>query len=201
MKRSFFSTLAGSFASILALTFVSLICGCGNNGETSETSPVPTDTSALSAASVQGAAESIPDSLEDGDDLEFKCIDGVTFSLSDLRGYVVMIDVWRTDCDPCIERFGFLNELLAEHGDDRFKMIGISLDLPDGDVLRRFVDRHRLPYPIVAGVGQFTLSPDLLGALPVTYIFDRNGKLQSRIIGSYEKEVYEEQIRLVSEMG
>jgi len=201
MKRRFFWTLAGSSAPILALILMSLMCGCGENGETSESLPDTIDTSAASAVSVHEAAESIPDSLKDGDDLEFRCIDGVTFSLSDLRGYVVMVDVWRTDCDPCIERFGFLTELLAEHADDRLKMIGVSLDQSDGDVLRRFVDRHRLPYPIVAGAGQFTLSPDLLGALPVTYLFDRNGKLQSRIIGSYEKEVYKEQIRLVSEMG
>lgn len=201
MKTLHSRTLLAGFAPIAALMFVSMICGCSDSGDTTRRTPDAADASVASAPSDEDNVESFPDSLEDGNDLEFKCVDGVTFSLSDLRGYVVMVDVFQTDCEPCIERFGFLNELAVEHRGGNLKMVGVCLDQENGKELQRFVDRHRFPYPIVGGKGQLMLSSELLGALPVTYLFDVNGKLQSRIIGGYEKEVYEEQIRLVSEMG
>ena len=66
--------------------------------------------------------------------------------LSDLRGKKVLLYFWATWCTPCVASIPSLKEFhkQASRGED-FVMIGLSLDDSD-DVVRRFVQKHQLPW-------------------------------------------------------
>ena len=60
--------------------------------------------------------------------IKFTAVDGRLVDLSSLKGKVVLLDFWRTDCAPCM---GALPELI--HLDQKYRaqgleIIGISLD-------------------------------------------------------------------------
>ena len=136
------------------------------------------------------------DSLGEPPDIQFIDIDSISFSLSDYRGSVVMVDFWTMDCEPCKEQFEFLKELLYEFRPEGFEIIGVSMGWTDeAAALRRFGERHKLPFPLVLGAEKYNLGPGFLNSLPISYIYDRDGWPVSRIIGYHDKEFYKKQIK------
>ena len=130
-------------------------------------------------------------------DISFTDIDGVTFSLSEFQGSVVMIDFLRTDSDRCVERLQLLKELRNQFQPEGFEIIGVVMNMAGKDSIERLRQRHRLPFPVVQGAGVYDLGPWLSKSLPVTFIYDRKCRPASRIIGPEEKKTYEKQVRTV----
>lgn len=177
----------------MAIIIAVCFSGCGKSEQTSDsTGGTSIDTAPAESSDDTGVTAA--DSISEEMNLKFECIDGVSFSLSDLQGHPVMIDVWSTHCGPCIERFGFMKQLYRKYEPDGFKIVSVAIDQSEPDSLRRLVDRYQLPFLVVAGARQFWLSPDLAGALPVTYMFDRDGRLRSRVVGLHSENTYNEQI-------
>jgi thiol-disulfide isomerase/thioredoxin len=80
-----------------------------------------------------GALEiSAPKTMKVGDEaplFEAKSLDGVPVKLADFRGKYVLLDFWATWCGPCIGETPYLVDTFKQFGgDERFAMIGLSLD-------------------------------------------------------------------------
>ncbi|HEX7285294.1 MAG TPA: TlpA disulfide reductase family protein [Candidatus Angelobacter sp.] len=126
-------------------------------------------------------------------DISLIDLDGTSFNTSNFRGKVLVVNFWAAWCAPCtveIPQFVTLQEKYRQQG---LQVLGISMDDAD-DVLRKFYPEHKMNYPVVAGDLK---SADAFGGvpgLPTTYIYARDGRLKTRIVGatdfsSLEKEV------------
>lgn len=194
--------LRGRAAASLLLSVVIaasiLLHGCGSSEKPEENGNTDQSTAgaATDSAYVEEGDTPVGDP-ESANDVSFTDIDSVTFSLSEFRGSIVMIDFWRTDSERCMDRLGTVKELFGEFRDDGFHIVSVAMDRVDEDKLRLIRQRYKLPFPIVRGVGKLSLESWLLGSLPVSFIHDRDGRLGARIVGLQEKEVYEKQIRLL----
>ncbi|MEW6750238.1 MAG: TlpA disulfide reductase family protein [Candidatus Latescibacterota bacterium] len=112
---------------------------------------------------------------------------GRTVDLREFRGKVVLVNFWATWCPPCRYEIPYLVELRKAYPQDKVAIIGVSLDQGDHEqvapLLTRFVDHFKINYPIVHD-GQFELIRQFhrgdLRALgvPMTFLFDRQGKLR-----------------------
>ncbi|HEX8708438.1 MAG TPA: redoxin family protein, partial [Pyrinomonadaceae bacterium] len=56
---------------------------------------------------------------------QFETLDGKAFKLSDLKGKVLVIDLWATWCGPCRYEVPHLVELQKEFGPRGFEVIGL----------------------------------------------------------------------------
>ncbi|MDQ2747319.1 MAG: TlpA family protein disulfide reductase, partial [Acidobacteriota bacterium] len=54
--------------------------------------------------------------LKNADSFGWKNFAGADEKLADLRGKVVVLDLWATYCPPCLEEIPHLNELQAKYG-------------------------------------------------------------------------------------
>lgn len=106
-------------------------------------------------------------------------LDGRTVSTHDLRGRVVLVDVWATWCAPCLAEMPTLKRLQTEHG-DALTIVGVSLDsLPRRD-LRQWLVRRDITWPqLFDGRGVRGPLATQLGVefLPRSFLFDANGQL------------------------
>jgi thiol-disulfide isomerase/thioredoxin len=109
---------------------------------------------------------------------------GLTKTLAERRGQVVVVDFWATWCGPCLELFPHNSELLRRFRDRGLTVITISLDDPDNrPAVQKFLDQKGAEmenYIAVYGVGPaaFTAFDIDDGALPHLRVYDRQGKLR-----------------------
>lgn len=106
-------------------------------------------------------------------------LNGVVVRTADLRGRVVLIDVWATWCAPCLAEMPTLKRLHASHG-DALRIVGVSVDsLPRRD-LRQWLARKDIGWPqLYDGRGMNgPLATRLnVDALPRSFLYDASGRL------------------------
>ena len=117
---------------------------------------------------------------------------------ADLSGKVCVVNFWATWCLKCVAEMPDF-AALQEKFSGRVQFVGISIDegveKPDLD---RFVkwkfQRQPLNYPV--GIAAPAIRRDFgpLGAVPVTYVVNREGKIVSGHLGIVPKETLESEI-------
>lgn len=104
---------------------------------------------------------------------------GYTLSADDLRGRVVLVDVWATWCAPCLAEMPTLKRLHQHHG-DALRIVGVSVDsLPRRD-LRQWLARKDITWPqLFDGRGlRGPLATRLnVESLPRSFLYDADGQL------------------------
>jgi cytochrome c biogenesis protein CcmG, thiol:disulfide interchange protein DsbE len=115
---------------------------------------------------------------------EFTVSDGVTtVDLNQLKGKVVVLNLWASYCAPCVEE---LPSLLALHEKmPEIAVVAVSTDQDDG-VYRRFLTKHNVTLTTVRdGDGRVN---QLYGTelIPETYIIDRNGMIRRKFIAAQD---------------
>jgi len=133
----------------------------------------------LAIALMLAASAAVPQAL---DYLPLRTLDGREIRLSDLRGRVVLLDVWATWCAPCLADLPLLRQLQARHG-DRLAVVGVSLDrMPRRDFIS-WLRRHDVGWPQhYDGRGYASPVARQLGveALPATVVFAADGTIAAR---------------------
>ncbi|OSS41550.1 thioredoxin family protein [Desulfurella amilsii] len=105
-----------------------------------------------------------------------------SINLSSLKGKVILINVFQTDCPACQEEIPSLNKLYDHYkNNNNVKIIGISLN---SDGLHSFINYYKIQYPIYT-INQSDLSK--LGGIaytPTTILIDKNGNTVERFVGA-----------------
>lgn len=118
--------------------------------------------------------------------LEGTTLDGDTFNLSELRGKIVVINVWGSWCGPCRAETPDLVRLAREDAGRGVRFVGINTrDNPAA--ARSFVRQFEVPYPSLDDTdGQALLGFRQViptAVIPSTVLIDRQGEVAARIIG------------------
>lgn len=123
--------------------------------------------------------------------------------LASYKGKVLLVNIWATWCKPCKEEFPDLVKLAAHYKDDDVAIITISADYPD-EIESRItpflekVGAYNLPVYVQDFKKQADfidrLNPKWRGALPATFIYDKNGKQQVFMLGKENFNRFKEQI-------
>jgi thiol-disulfide isomerase/thioredoxin len=123
--------------------------------------------------------------------------------LAALRGKVVVLNMWATWCGPCVHEFPDIVKLDRAYRGRGVAVIGLSMDDPQTARQRvpPFLAQQRATFPIyilMPGSAEATVrvvDRYWAGAIPMTYVFDRSGRLQARFTGARTFEAFEGAIK------
>jgi len=117
--------------------------------------------------------------------------DGKTTELEKLTGKVVVINFWATWCGPCRNEIpGFL-EVYQKYRSKGLEIVGVSLDRDGWDVVRPYIQKAKVTYPVVVGDGKLADEYGGIDAIPTTFILDRKGNIVKRHIGYMSAPLFE----------
>ena len=119
---------------------------------------------------------------------------GGVVKLSDYEGKIVILDFWATWCAPCRKAIPDLIELRTEYPEDKFEIIGISLDTDTRDMVASFVEQQNINYPIVYGDMNIAQEYGGIQSIPTSFVLDKQGRIYSSYVGYMQKEVYKTDI-------
>lgn len=120
------------------------------------------------------------------------------------KAKVRVLNVWATWCVPCVAEMPDLRAIDETFGAE-VSLVGVSLDdmIPGTkpEKVQAFLDRQRIAFPNI----YYTGNPDALGEhldfdgeLPLTIVYDRNGKELWRHQGKIEREATIARLRDIS---
>ncbi len=78
--------------------------------------------------------------------IRFTAVDGREVDLAKMKGKVVLIEFWATDCPPCVMEFPKVEATYRKFHPQGFEVIGISCD-DNKAKLEKFIKRKRVPWP------------------------------------------------------
>ena len=121
-------------------------------------------------------------------DIRGRTLEGDTFMLSDLRGELVLVNVFATWCGPCRAEMPHLVEVSKEFEGQGVQFVGLNLAENPGAV-RAFKDEFEVNFPLVLDVdGRLTEVYQPVG-LPTSWFIDADGVVRYVFAGSMNKEV------------
>lgn len=120
-------------------------------------------------------------------------LEGVTRSLSDYQGQVVLVNMWATWCPPCREEMPTLESFYQDYRDQGFVIIGLN----DGDAavdVRDFVTSYGLTFPIWLDPTYLSESTFNTMNLPSSFVIDRHGQMRLQWVGKIDRAKLEQYV-------
>ncbi|HVF19001.1 MAG TPA: TlpA disulfide reductase family protein [Mycobacteriales bacterium] len=114
-------------------------------------------------------------------------LDGEPFDVADLRGSVVVLNVWGSWCAPCKKEQPELQRAADDLAADGVRFVGINVrDRTTGNALAHN-RRYAVTYPSLFDpsaklVARFRDLPP--SAIPTTVVLDREGRIAARVLGA-----------------
>ena len=116
-------------------------------------------------------------------DFVFKDILGNTYTPEDIKGKVVVINLWFTSCAPCIKEIPELNELVKEYeNNDAVLFLALALD-EKGPRLDTFLETHVFNYNIVPGAQDYVVKKLQASSFPTHIVLDKNSNVVFTLAG------------------
>ncbi|HUY12276.1 MAG TPA: TlpA disulfide reductase family protein [Terriglobia bacterium] len=106
-----------------------------------------------------------------------------TVLLRDDRHQVLVVNFWATWCPPCVSEAPSLEKFAERVKPLGVKVLGVSVD-QDVAALTSFIATHDITFPVARDPNQFLSARFGTFKFPETYIFDRNGRLAEKVIGT-----------------
>lgn len=131
-------------------------------------------------------------SLADG--FSLKDTKGKVHNLSDYRGKWVLVNFWATWCPPCLEEIPDLIALHDAHKDKDLQVIGIAMDYHSAAQVTEFADNMFISYPIVLGNEKVAAQIGPVRGLPMTYLYNPQGKVVAQNVGALTRKAVESYI-------
>lgn len=109
---------------------------------------------------------------------------GKSVRLSDLRGQVVMVNLWATWCPPCRAEMPAIQKMYDEYKDQGFTVLAVNVTYQDDPAaVGPFVQEYGLTFPVLLEPSGATASLYELRSLPSSFFIDRQGVIQEVVIG------------------
>ena len=118
-------------------------------------------------------------------------LSGHEVSSAQFKGKVVVLDFWATWCVPCIGEIPGYIELQKKYGAQGLAIIGVSVDQGSPEAVAKFAKAKGMNYVILMADDSIADAFGGLGAIPTTFLINREGRIVHHKVGAMPHEEYE----------
>ena len=124
-------------------------------------------------------------------DFTLDTLDGTKVTLSELRGKIVLINLWTTWCPPCRAEMPALENAYKQYKDSGVVVLGLNVTNQDSEKdIPPFVDEFGLTFPILLDRDGSVSALYQLKGLPTTYFVNREGIIRTVVVGGPMNETF-----------
>ena len=118
--------------------------------------------------------------------LQFTHFDGKSFRLSELRGKVVVVNIWASWCDPCKDEAAVLESTWRAYQASGVVLLGV--DYVDTEPpARAFMQKYHITYPNGPDLGSNIYRAFRARGVPETYVIDQSGTIARVFVGPVDE--------------
>ena len=119
---------------------------------------------------------------------------GVTHSLADYRGQVVLVNLWATWCPPCKAEMPTLQAYYKKYQNEGFTIVAINDGDPTTDVLQ-FEQDYQLSFPIWLDPKYYATEQAFKTVnLPSSFLIDRDGSIRLQWVGAISRKMLDQYV-------
>jgi thiol-disulfide isomerase/thioredoxin len=115
----------------------------------------------------------------------FTTIHGKEISMRSLRGKVVLVSFWATDCKSCVKEMPDLIKTYQQYQPKGLEIIAIAMPYDPPAQVVNFVTQKDIPFPVMHdSYAEMSEKFDGVKLTPTAYIYNKEGKRIQRAIGA-----------------
>ena len=120
-------------------------------------------------------------------DFQVKDLNGEDLSLAKYKGQIVLLDFWATWCPPCIKEIPKLKKVYEKYKDQKFQIIGVSLDrtMPP---LAAYLKDEELAWVHYWDESREVRNQYGVTAIPTAFLIDGEGIIRKASLGGFDVE-------------
>ena len=114
----------------------------------------------------------------------FMSIKGDRVTTSELRGRVVLVNFWATDCPTCVKEMPRLVETYRKYEAQGFELIAVAMRHDPPNYVLNYAEKNSLPFKVALDpTGNLAQAFDNVKLTPTTIVIDKKGNVVTRILG------------------
>ncbi len=107
---------------------------------------------------------------------------GQQISLTNYKGYVLVMDFFASWCHPCRESIPHLLELNRKYGKQGLQILGMSVDEEVGRDLKNFIAEQKFTYPVALANEELQAEYGLR-SVPTLFVINKKGIVAEKFQG------------------
>ena len=114
----------------------------------------------------------------------FVSLQGEKITTASLRGKVVLVNFWATDCVTCVKEMPEIVATYNKYRSQGFETIAVAMRHDPPNYVLGYVEKNKLPFTVALDpMGELAKAFGEVKLTPTTFVIDKQGKVVTRILG------------------
>jgi len=117
-------------------------------------------------------------------EVRFTNLAGGSFMTSDLRGKVVLVNFWATDCTTCMAEMPKMVETYNKYSPRGYEMVAVAMSHDHPNFVAAYAAKAKLPFKVALDTdGSVAKQFWNVRVTPTTYLIDKRGRVLKQYLG------------------
>jgi peroxiredoxin len=114
----------------------------------------------------------------------FTSLKGEKVSTQELRGRVVLVNFWATDCPTCVKEMPRMVTTFNKYQKQGLEFVAVAMRHDPPNYVLNYTEKNALPFRVALDpMGDLAKSFGNVQLTPTTIVIDKHGNIVSRILG------------------
>ncbi len=128
-------------------------------------------------------------------DVSFAAIDGQRLTMQDLRGKVVLVKFWATDCVTCIKQMPDTIADYNKYSAQGFQTVAVAMNYDPPNYVLNYAQTRKLPFTVALdSKGEVAKAFGDVRLTPTAFLIDKQGRIVKRYLGDYDPKEFHAEI-------